>query len=410
MTSVLTMILAGGEGTRLHPLTNLRAKPAVPFGGSFRIIDFVLSNFVNSNFLKIFVLTQFKSHSLMTHMRQGWRVSGLPEMFIDPIPAQMQKGKKWYEGTADAIYQNLNLIDNEQPDVVFVFGGDHIYKMDVRQMLDLHKQKKAELTVAAIPVPVSQAHHFGVIVVDEEWRMIGFQEKPKVNAATIPGDPEHVLASMGNYCFNTDVLVDELNKDAANPESDNDFGKNIIPNLYPKGSVYVYDFHRNRVPGALEREHGYWRDVGTIDAYYEANMDLTWIEPIFNLYNSRWPVYTFNPSLPPAKFVHSGENRTGHAINSIVASGCILSGGTVERSVLGFGVRVHSYSHVTDSVLLDNVEVGRGARLHRTISDKQVVIGQGVHIGFDQELDRKRGLTVSDSGITVIPKGAKILK
>ncbi len=407
MSNILSMILAGGEGTRLHPLTTIRAKPAVPFGGSYRIIDFVLSNFVNSGLMKIYVLTQFKSHSLMRHLRQGWRFSGPSSTFIDPIPAQMQTGKKWYEGTADAIYQNLNLIYDEEPDTVCVFGGDHIYKMDVHQMVKFHGKKKAELTVAAIPVPIADAHHFGVIEVDEDWRMIGFKEKPKTDPKTIPGNPGHVLASMGNYVFNTDPLIKHLIDDAKNPDSSHDFGKDIISKMYPNGDVYVYDFAQNTVDGAEEREHGYWRDVGTLEAYWEANMDLVGVDPVFNLYNLRWPVRTFNPPLPPAKFVHFSDLRTGHAINSVVSPGCIVSGSLVEKSVLGYNVRVHSFSHVSQSVIMDDVDIGRDARISKAIIDKDVVIPAGTRIGYDLEEDRKKYF-VSPSGIVVIPKGAKI--
>jgi glucose-1-phosphate adenylyltransferase len=404
---VLAMILAGGEGTRLFPLTSARAKPSVPFGGNYRIIDFVLSNFVNSGMLRIFVLTQFKSHSLMQHMRQGWRLSGIVNNFIDPIPAQMRTGRKWYEGTADAIYQNINLIEDTQPDHVCVFGGDHIYRMDIRQMMQFHSKRRAELTVAAIPVPVSEARHFGIIQVDESWRMIGFVEKPKENPPTIPGDPTRVLASMGNYIFTRATLIEELLEDAENETSSHDFGKDIIPKMYPRGGVYVYDFKQNRIAGQEEQEFGYWRDVGTLDAYWEANMDLVGVNPEFNLYNQRWPVLTYNPPLPPAKFVHFSDLRTGHAINSIVSAGSIISGALVEHSVIGYSVRVHSFSHITNSVIMDHVEVGRSARIHRAIIDKRVRIMPGAEIGVNLERDRER-FTVSDSGVVVIPKGAVV--
>jgi glucose-1-phosphate adenylyltransferase len=403
----LAMILAGGEGTRLFPLTSARAKPSVPFGGNYRIIDFVLSNFVNSGMLRIFVLTQFKSHSLMQHMRQGWRLSGIVNNFIDPIPAQMRTGRKWYEGTADAIYQNINLIEDTQPDHVCVFGGDHIYRMDIRQMMQFHSKRRAELTVAAIPVPVSEARHFGIIQVDESWRMIGFVEKPKENPPTIPGDPTRVLASMGNYIFTRATLIEELLEDAENETSSHDFGKDIIPKMYPRGGVYVYDFKQNRIAGQEEQEFGYWRDVGTLDAYWEANMDLVGVNPEFNLYNQRWPVLTYNPPLPPAKFVHFSDLRTGHAINSIVSAGSIISGALVEHSVIGYSVRVHSFSHITNSVIMDHVEVGRSARIHRAIIDKRVRIMPGAEIGVNLERDRER-FTVSDSGVVVIPKGAVV--
>ncbi|MGK5092567.1 glucose-1-phosphate adenylyltransferase [Deltaproteobacteria bacterium TL4] len=404
MKKVLSMVLAGGEGRRLGPLTEIRAKPSVPFGGSYRIIDFVLSNFVNSDLHKIYVLTQFKSHSLMKHLRMGWRFSGIADQFVDPIPAQMRTGKKWYEGTADAIYQNLNLIHDEDSEIICVFGGDHIYKMDIRQMIQQHEEKKAKLTVAAIPVPVKDAHHFGVIQVDDEWRMTGFQEKPQENPATIPGDPSRVLASMGNYVFQTKCLIDELNIDVNVEESSHDFGKNIIPRLFPQGEVFVYDFFKNRVPGSIEGEPAYWRDVGTIDSYWESSMDLISIKPTFNLYNSKWPILTYTPPLPPAKFVHFSDLRTGHAINSIISPGCIVSGSLVEESVIGFGVRANSFSHIKQSVIMDNVEIGRGSKIKKAIIDKDVKIPPGTIIGENPEDDRKRFFT-TESGIVVIPKG-----
>ncbi len=402
------MILAGGEGSRLYPLTAVRTKPAVPFGGNYRIIDFVISNFVNSELIRIFVLTQFKSHSLMQHLRQGWRISGqITGNFIDPVPAQMRTGKRWYEGTADAIYQNLNLIYDEEPDIVCIFGGDHIYQMDIRQMIRFHEKKKAALTVAAIPVPIAEAHHFGIIEVDEDWRMTGFVEKPKEHPKTIPGDPEHALASMGNYIFNTDPLLEELHADAIDNQSSHDFGKDIIPKLYPQKRVFVYDFHQNQIPGMEEKNRGYWRDVGSIDTYWESNMDLVRIDPVFNLYNTRWPIRTYRPPHPPAKFVHYSVIRTGHAINAVVSAGCVVSGALVEESILGYGVRVHSFSHIKQSVVMDNTEIGRGARISRTIVDKDVKIAAGIVIGSDLEADRQK-YTVSENGIVVIPKGAHI--
>lgn len=405
--NVLTMILAGGEGTRLHPLTAVRAKPSVPFGGNYRIIDFVLSNFINSGLLRVFVLTQFKSHSLMQHLRQGWRISGIPNAFIDPIPAQMQTGKKWYEGTADAIYQNLNLIYDEDPELVCVFGGDHIYKMEIQQMLRFHQKRDAELTVAAIPVPLKDAHHFGIIEVDEDWRMVGFVEKPKKPPRPMPNDPYRVLASMGNYVFQRQALVNELVLDSQLSESDHDFGKNIIPRMFPRGKVFVYDFSQNRVPGAMDEEAGYWRDVGTLDAYWESNMDLVGIKPEFDLYNQKWPVRTYNPPLPPAKFVHFSDLRTGHAINSVISAGSIISGGLVINTVVGYNVRVHSFSHISESVIMSDVEIGRNCKIKRAIIDKQVQIAPGTVIGYDLEADRQR-YHVTDSGIVVIPKGTTI--
>ena len=409
MSNVLTMIMAGGEGSRLKPLTSDRTKPAVPFGGNYRIIDFVLSNFVNSRFMKIFVLTQFKSHSLLQHMREGWRVSsGIVKQFIDPVPAQMRIGKKWYEGTADAIFQNMNLIDDEDPDQVCIFGGDHIYRMDVRQMLRFHSKRQAVLTVAAIRVPIQDAHHFGIIEVDEEWRMTGFVEKPESAPKTIPGNPDYVLASMGNYIFERGPLVDELKKDSKDKNSDHDFGKNILPKMFPEGNVFVYDFSQNFIPGLEEEEKGYWKDVGTLDTYWEANMDLVGIHPHFNLYNKKWPVLTYIPPLPPAKFVHFSDLRTGHAINSMISSGAIISGALVENSVVGYNVRIHSFAHVEHSVIMNNVSIGRGAKIRKTIIDKHVQIASEVQIGYDLEADKKR-FEVTENGVVVIPKGAEVV-
>ena len=401
------MILAGGEGKRLRPLTSVRTKPAVPFGGNYRIIDFALSNFVNSGFLKIFVLTQFKSHSLMQHLREGWRISGLRGHFIDPIPAQMRMGKRWYEGTADAIYQNMNLIKDTDPEHVCIFGGDHIYRMDISQMLRFHKKRDANLTVAAIPVPVSEAKHFGIIEVDENWCMTGFVEKPQSSPRTMPGQPDMVLASMGNYIFNRHPLEDMLQQDSQDGQSVHDFGRDVIPKMHPGGKVFVYDFSQNHIPDARPKEAGYWRDVGTIRSYWEANMDLVGIEPQFNLYNQQWPVLTYNPPFPPAKFVHFSDLRTGHAINSMISPGVIISGAMVEKSVVGYNTRVHSFSHVNESVVMNNVVLGRGCKLHRVIIDKHVVIQPGTVIGHDPEEDANRFET-TEEGIVVIPKGAEI--
>lgn len=407
MSGVLSMILAGGEGTRLAPLSGVRAKPAVPFGGNFRIVDFVLNNFVNSDLLQIFVLTQFKSHSLMKHMTRTWRISGLDNRFIDPIPAQMQTGKHWYRGTADAIHQNLNLIQAYDPEQVAVFGGDHIYKMDIRQMLDFHLDNQALLTVAAIPMPVSQAHEFGVIEVDERGRMTGFQEKPKHDVKTIPGRPDMCLASMGNYIFDGPTLIDVLEHDAAHQGSRHDFGENIIPMLYQQGDVFVYDFSTNIIRGEPRRCTGYWRDVGTIDAYYEANMDLIAVDPPFNLYNRHWPLRCYHPPVPPAKFVHHDVNRTGQAISSMVAAGCIISGSTIYQSVLGYNVHVHSHAYIENCVLMGNNDIGEGCRVHNAIIDKETVLAPGTVIGENPEYDRRR-FYVSPGGIAVIPKGSRV--
>ncbi len=407
MGGILSMILAGGEGTRLFPFTSLRAKPAVPFGGNYRIIDFVLNNFINSDLLQIFVLTQFKSHSLMKHLSQAWRISGLTDHFIDPIPAQMRMGKHWYKGTADAIYQNLNLIDSYDPEVVCVFGGDHIYKMEIRQMIDYHRNRQAALTVAAIPVPVEKAGQFGVIEVDENGKMIGFEEKPKQNPKTIPNRPTHVLASMGNYVFDADTLVNYLQIDAEDDNSMHDFGHSILPMMFPRGNVYVYDFSTNEIRGELETSRGYWRDVGTVDAYYEASMDLISVTPSFDLYNRYWPLRSYTPAVPPAKFIHNEQNRVGHAINSAVSSGCIISGAVVNQSILGYRVHVHSHSSIEQSVIMGNTDIGPDCRIRRAILDKEVAVAPGTIIGEDPELDRQR-FQVSEGGIVVIPKGARV--
>lgn len=405
----LAMILAGGEGTRLYPLTKERAKPSVPFGGNYRIIDFVLSNFINSGIFGIYVLTQFKAQSLMQHIRMGWRASGFDNSFIDPIPAQMRTGKRWYEGTADSVYQNLNLIEDFDPDEVLVFGGDHIYKMNITQMLEFHRDKGSSFTVAAIAVPVDQAKHFGIIQVDENWRMIGFEEKPQQNPKTIPSDPTKVLASMGNYIANTQVLLDALREDADDPDSSHDFGKNIIPSLYATEPVYVFDFRENRIPGEDAVSSSYWRDVGTIESYLDSNLDLVGFNPQINMYNFKWPIRGYFPPLPGAKFVHFSPSRTGHAVNSMVSAGCIISGSEVYESVVGPAVVVHSFSHVKHSVLMGYNEIGRNTRLNRTIVDKGAKIGPNKTIGYDIEADRALpGCFVSDSGIVVVPKGVNL--
>jgi len=404
---VLAMILAGGEGKRLYPLTRDRAKPAVPFGGRYRIIDFVLSNFINSGYYQIKVLTQFRSESLDRHLSRAWRLSPTLGHYVDPVPAQMRRRTDWYLGTADAIYQNLNLIYDEQPDYVCVFGGDHIYKMDVRQIMTYHVKKRSELTVSAIPVPVEKAQNFGIIEVDENYRAIGFEEKPS-QPREIPGKPGWALASMGNYVFTTDTLVREVVADAER-ETSHDFGRVVIPNLVGSGRVFVYDFAGNKVPGRTLRERGYWRDVGNIDAYYEANMDLMRVSPELNLYNSQWPIHTWQPRLPPAKFVFADAKggRLGMATDSLVSEGAIVSGGQVNCSILSPGARINSYAQVSDSILMDNVDVGRHARIRRAIIDKNVAIPPGSEIGYDLARDRKH-FTVSKSGIVVVPKGMKI--
>ncbi len=404
---VLVMVLAGGEGRRLRPLTHDRAKPAVPFGGRYRIIDFVLSNFVNSGFLRINVITQYMSDSLNRHISRGWHLPYTVGQFIDVVPAQQRTGKHWYRGSADAIFQNLNLIDDLSPKHIAVFGGDHIYKMDVRQMLDFHVERDAILTIAAIPVPIAEANQFGIMEVDAQGRVIGFEEKPSV-PKEIPGRPGWALASMGNYFFRGDALVEQVTRDALDSHSAHDFGKDILTGIVASSnnSVYVYDFSTNRVPGQPESERGYWRDVGSIDAYWRATMDLTAIVPEFDLYNHRWPLRTQYAHLPPAKFVHDDpeSGRTGTAVNSIVSEGCVVSGGVIRSSILCPQVRINSYSVVEESVLFERVDVGRRAKIRRAIIDKGVSIPPNTVIGYDLEADRER-FYVSDDGVVVVPKG-----
>ncbi|HEY3056421.1 MAG TPA: glucose-1-phosphate adenylyltransferase, partial [Thermoanaerobaculia bacterium] len=367
-----------------------------------------INNFINSGFFKIKVLTQFKSTSLIEHITRTWRL--VPEIgqYVDVVPAQMRKGPFWFRGTADAVFQNLELIFDESPDVVCVFGGDHIYKMDVNQMLQEHLTNEADLTLATIPVPVGEAHHFGIVEIDDDFRVTGFVEKPKDGAKTIPGRPDMVLASMGNYIFDARVMIDVLQRNALR-DSAHDFGKEIIPDMYPRMKVYAYDFAKNHVPGEEGRNRGYWRDVGTVDAYFEASMDLVSVTPLFNLYNPSWPIVSAPMNLPPAKFVFadSKSQRIGIATDSMVSDGVIISGGTINRCVLHPRVRIHSYSDVDESILMDGVEVGRHSRIRRAIIDKGVKIPAGTTIGYDLEADRQR-YTVSDTGVVVVPKGAEI--
>jgi glucose-1-phosphate adenylyltransferase len=406
MLDVLAMVMAGGRGERLYPLTRDRTKPAVPFGGKYRLIDFVLSNMINSDIHSIYVLTQFKSQSLTEHILENWRLGTILERhFILPVPAQMRRGETWYRGTADAIYQNAHLIRNHKPEIVAIFGADHIYKMNIRDMMKYHCEKEADVTVAAIPYPKSESRSYGVIEVDESWRVKGFEEKPE-EPARIPGKPDLILASMGNYFFNSEVLLEVLETDAKS-ESTHDFGRDILPSTYRDLKIYAYDFRRNKLPGLeAEEANDYWRDVGTIDSYWEANMDLRSVTPKFNLYNKYWPIYAGRIPAPPAKFVHNMEGRRGKALNSIISEGCIISGSIVVDSVLGPFVHVHSYSEVSESILMEDVEVGRGSRIRRAIIDKHVVIPQETRIGFDLEEDRKK-YHVSPGGVVAIPKGSK---
>ena len=401
---VLGIVLAGGAGRRLAPLTDDRAKPAVPFGGLYRLVDFALSNLVNANILRICVLTQYKSHSLDRHITTTWRMSGLLGNYVTPVPAQQRLGPQWFTGSADAIHQSLNLIYDEQPDLVIVFGADHVYRMDPRQMIDQHVASGAGVTVAAIPVPRAEATAFGVIQTGADGRSIeAFLEKP-ADLPAMPGHPDQAYASMGNYLFDADVLVDSLRKDAVDSASRHDMGGDIIPMLVGQRAAQVYNFLDNKVPGATERDAGYWRDVGTLDSYYEAHLDLCAVHPVFNLYNSQWPILTQVPPEPPAKFVHDDGDRTGRAINSLVSNGVIVSGSLVRESVLSPGVRVDSWATVERSVVMDSTHIGRRAVVKDAILDKNVVVPEGVSVGVDKEHDRARGFVVSATGVTVVGK------
>ncbi len=399
---VLAFVLAGGKGTRLYPLTKERAKPAVPFGGRYRIIDFVLSNLINSGIFSIYVLTQFKSQSLLQHLREGWEVSGLlKNNFIIPVPAQMRSAQEdWYRGTADAIHQNINLIQQADPHVVVIFGADHIYRMNIRQMIEYHVEKRAGVTIAAIPVQKHLASEFGVIETTDDGSIVGFHEK-NPNAPTMPGDPSRVFASMGNYVFSTDVLLRELMADGEREDSSHDFGKDILPSLIGRADMYAYDFQTNIIPGDPIGSPQYWRDVGTLDAYYEASMDLRAVSPELNLYNRQWPLRTAGYFDAPAKFVFDEEGRRGMAIDTIIAGSSIVSGGRVTGSVLGRGVRVHTGASVIDSVIFDNCDIGRHAKVKRAILDKNVKIAPGTEIGYNLDEDRKKH-HVTESGIVVV--------
>jgi glucose-1-phosphate adenylyltransferase len=401
--SVLGLIMAGGKGTRLYPLTRDRAKPAVPFGGKYRIIDFVLSNFVNSGIYSIYVLTQFKSQSLVEHLKIGWQFGSLlKNQFITHVPAQMRVGESWYKGTADAIYQNIHLIERSTPDLVAIFGADHIYRMDISQMIAFHEEKGADLTVSAIPVDKSESNKFGCLEVDSDWRIIKFHEKPEI-PVTIPGDPDTCLASMGNYIFNTKALLEELRYDAKR-DTEHDFGRSILPDCCNKMNVYAYDFKKNKIPGSIEdKENDYWKDVGAIEDYYDANMDLKNISPKFNLYNEEWPLKTAELSSAPVKFAFDDDNRRGMAVDSIISDGTILSGSRVSNSVLGRHIKVNSYCDIRDSIIFDRVKINRNCRIKRAIIDKNVEIPENTTIGYDLEEDKKH-YQVTDTGIVVIPR------
>ncbi|PPK70140.1 glucose-1-phosphate adenylyltransferase [Actinokineospora auranticolor] len=397
---VLGIVLAGGEGKRLWPLTADRAKPAVPFAGNYRLVDFVLSNLVNAGFHKLCVLTQYKSHSLDRHISTTWRLSNVLGQYVTPVPAQQRLGPRWYTGSADAIYQSLNLVYDERPDHIAVFGADHVYRMDPSQMLEQHVDSGAGVTVAGIRVPRREATAFGCIDSDASGRITRFLEKPD-DPPSVPDDPDVTFASMGNYIFSTTALLDALRADAADRDSLHDMGGDIIPMLVDQGTAHVYDFADNLVPGETERDRGYWRDVGTLDAYYDAHMDLVSVHPVFNLYNQEWPIRTAMPPLPPAKFVNSGT-----ATESIVGPGSIISGATVTDSVISADVVIETGAVVEGSVLLPGARVGKGAVVRRAILDKNVIVDDGVRIGVDLAADREQ-YTVSTSGIVVLGKGTR---
>ena len=409
---VLAIVLAGGEGKRLMPLTVDRAKPAVPFGGIYRLIDFSLSNMINSGFLKVVVLTQYKSHSLDRHISKTWRMSDMLGNYIAPVPAQQRVGKHWFLGSADAIYQSLNLLDDERPDYVVITGADNIYRMDFSQMLDHHIASGLPCTVAGIRQPRSLADQFGVIETDpsDRGKIKAFVEKPKETPG-LPDSPDEVLASMGNYIMNADALLEAVTVDAGDESSKHDMGGSIVPWFVNQGAAGVYDFKDNDVPGSSERDRDYWRDVGTVDAFFEAHQDLISVTPVFNLYNDRWPLVAgYQAAMPPAKFVYGHHERLGHAVDSIVSPGVIVSGGEVISSVLSPGVRVNSWSSVRESVLMDGAEVGRNTVVNRAILDKYVRVEEGAMVGIDPEHDRERGFTVTESGITVVAKGQLVTR
>lgn len=402
LLKVLGLVLAGGKGTRLAPLTNQRAKPAVPFAGKYRIVDFVLSNLVNSDIHSIYVLVQFRSQSLLQHLRDGWQFDSLlKSQFVIPVPAQMATAAEtWYRGTADAIYQNINLIEQSHPDIVVIFGADHVYRMNIREMIEYHVQKRSEVTVAAIPYDKKYSREFGVLETAENGRIVGFHEKT-ADAPTIPGHPDLIYASMGNYVFDPDVLVHMLREDAAREDSSHDFGKDILPLKLNEAKMFAYDFFDNRIPGEPHDKKPYWRDVGTIDAYYEANMDLNSKDPALNLYNREWPLRTSSYATPPAKFEYDEQGKQGAAVESTIANGCIFRGGMVQNSVLGRNVLVDSGTEVFDSIIFDNCVIGPNCKIRRAIIEKNVTIPAGTVIGYDEEADTAR-YSRSESGIVTV--------
>jgi glucose-1-phosphate adenylyltransferase len=416
MKKVLAIVLAGGEGKRLMPLTSHRAKPAVPFGGTYRLIDFPLSNLINSGYMNVVVLTQYKSHSLDRHISKTWRMSQLLGNYVSPVPAQQRVGKDWYLGSADAIYQCLNIIEDERPDIAIIVGADNVYRMDFSKMVEQHIASGAEFSLAGIRQPIETSTEFGVIDVDpnREGYIRKFLEKPS-EVDGLPDSPGEILASMGNYVANVPALVEALKRDHNLPdgETTHDMGGDIVPYFVDKGECGFYDFTFNDVPGSTDRDRNYWQDVGTIDAYFESNMDLISSHPVFNLYNEQWPLYTGYIGLPPAKFVHSGsevEGRVGVAVDSVISPGVIVSGGKVIRSILSPGVRVNSFAELEDTIILDNCNIGRNAHVKRAILDKYVTVEEGVDIGYDLEADKAKGLTVTESGIVVVPKSTIVKK
>jgi len=406
---IFGIVLAGGEGKRLMPLTADRAKPAVPFGGGYRLIDFALSNLINSGLRQIVVLTQYKSHSLDRHVSQTWRLSGMLHSYVASVPAQQRLGKRWFSGSADAILQSLNLLRDEKPDIVVVVGADHVYRMDFEQMIQAHIESGRGLTVAAIRQPISLADQFGVIELDakDPTKIAAFREKP-TDAVGLADSPTEVLASMGNYVFDADILIEAVLRDGERSDSNHDMGGDIVPDFVSRGAASVYDLNRNSVPGSTDRDRFYWRDVGSIDSFFEAHQDLVSALPIFNLYNNDWPIFSQHLNSPPAKFVRDARNFVGTTIDSIVSPGSVLSGAHVERSVLGPWTNVESGAAVIDSIVFERSSIGANATVRKAILDKDVVIAAGASVGVDHDADRAKGFTVTDSGITIVGKGGHV--